>query len=163
MPKELFLIRHAETENPELGLKDIDRQLTADGEIESSKIGKFLSKLVNDPDLVLSSTSQRTRQTVGLIAEQLQCNPSNIDYQEDLYESSTRILLRVINSMLEKNEKVIVVGHNPSITFLAEYITGAEIGSVSPAGIVHIKNEGSWAEITQNSSDLVQYYDPSML
>lgn len=163
MTKQLFLMRHAEAEEAEYGVKDIDRNLTGDGEIVASKMGRLLSGVIDNMEHVLCSTAMRTRQTAGMLAEQLQFNPVNIDFTQELYEASTRILLRLVNELDDEYSKVIIVGHNPSITYLTEYVSGAAIDSVSPAGIVELKHEGRWAEISEKNMDLIQYYDPSVV
>lgn len=160
MNKELFLVRHAEADSTNFDIKDIERPLTSEGEIDASHLGKNMSELVGTPDLILSSTAVRTRRTTALIAEQLGYDPINVDYIEDLYESSTRILLRVINELDKKNNKVIIVAHNPAITYLAEYVSGAVIGNVSAAGLVHLRFDGDWSEISQKNMELVKYYKP---
>jgi len=160
MSKELFLVRHAEADTTNFDIKDIDRPLTSDGEIDASKLGKMMAELLGTPDLIISSTAIRTRTTTAMIAEQLGYDPLNVDFLEDLYESSTRILLRVINELEEKNNKVVIVTHNPAITYLAEYISGAVIGNVSPAGLVHLKFKGAWSEISQDGAEFVKYHEP---
>jgi phosphohistidine phosphatase len=163
MVRELFLVRHAEAETANYGMKDVERSLTPDGEVMASKMGKFLAKVITSTDHILSSISMRTRQTTALLAEQLQYNPVQVEFTEELYEASTRILLRVINGLSDEYKKVVIVGHNPSITYLAEYVTGNEIGNVTPAGIVHLKLKGSWAEVSEKNMDLLQYYDPAIV
>lgn len=160
MNKELYLVRHAEADSTNFDIKDIERPLTSDGEIDASKLGKTMAEMLGTPDLILSSTSVRTRTTTALIAEQLGYDPVNVDFLEDLYESSTRILLRVINELDEKNNVVVIVAHNPAITYLAEYVSGAAIGNVSPSGLVHLNFKGAWTEISQNNVNLVKYHKP---
>lgn len=160
MNKQLFLVRHAEADSTNFDIKDIERPLTSDGEIDASKLGKTMAELLGTPDLILSSTAVRTRATTALIAEQLGYDPVNVDFLDDLYESSTRILLRVVNEIDEKHNKVVIVAHNPAITYLAEYVTGAVIGNVAPAGLVQLQYDGAWAEISQDNATLVKYHKP---
>lgn len=161
--KDLFLVRHAQAVSDDMDLKDIDRPLTADGSIDASKIGKLLETECGTPDEVLASIALRTKETAGRIIEQLGYNPDKINLSEDLYEASTRIMLRVINELDDAKEKVVLVAHNPAITYLAEYITGDVIGGVSPAGVVHVRYDGSWAEVSQSNVDLVKYHHPKDL
>lgn len=160
MNKQLFLVRHAEADSTNFDIKDIERPLTSDGEIDASKLGKMMSELHGTPDLILSSTAVRTRATTALIAEQLGYDPVNVDFLEDLYELSTRILLRVVNEIEEKHQSVVIVAHNPAITYLAEYVSGAVIGNVAPSGLVHLEYTGAWAEISQDNVSLVKYHKP---
>jgi len=160
MTKQLFLIRHAEAESSNFEIKDIERSLTSDGEIVASKVGKMLDQLISTPDAILSSSALRTRQTTSLLAEQIGFDMDKVNFKGELYEASTRILLREINELDEKFETVIIIAHNPAIPYLAEYITGEIIGGVSPCGIVQIKFDGSWAEISEKNTILVRYHRP---
>ena len=162
MKKELFLIRHAEAESPEIGVKDFERNLTEEGSIVASKCGKFLSNLINTPDVVICSSSIRTVQTTGRIVEQLQFNSAQIQKSDEIYEASTRILLREVTQLGEENKKVVIVAHNPAVSYLSEYITGAEIGNIPPAGIVQLSIETPWVQISEKTASLIQYYPPQL-
>lgn len=157
---KLFLVRHGEADSQNFDIKDIERPLTPVGEIDASKVGKLLAKRMKSPDLIMSSTAIRTRRTTELVAEQLGYDPVNVDYKEELYETSTRILLKFINEISDEKEIVIIVAHNPAITYLAEYITGNVIGNVKPAGVVHVEYDGSWSDIAQKNATLIKYFYP---
>ncbi|RJE74232.1 hypothetical protein BGP76_13695 [Reichenbachiella sp. MSK19-1] len=157
MSKELFLIRHAEADANNFDIKDIDRPLTADGEIVASKVGRFLKGQAKSPDAILASSALRTRQTSGFLVEQIDFDPSKIQVLDDLYEASTRILLKAINELGNHLNTVVMVAHNPAISFLAEYLTGDIIGNVSPAGIVHLKYDGGWDEFSKGNVELIEY------
>ncbi|PIB36118.1 hypothetical protein BFP72_12285 [Reichenbachiella sp. 5M10] len=163
MSKELFLIRHAEADSENFDIKDIERPLTSDGEIVASKVGRFLKTANHQPDAIFVSSALRTRQTSGFLVEQIGFDAQNIMIVEELYEASTRILLRVINELGNNFNKVFIIAHNPGISFLAEYLTGEIIGNVAPAGIVHLKAKDDWAEFSQNTVDLIEYISPKEL
>lgn len=160
MTKRLFLIRHAEAEAANFEIKDIDRSLTADGEVVASKVGKYLEELIGQPDVILSSAALRTRQTAALVAEQLTIDIGSILFKEDLYEASTRILLREVNELSEAHDKVLLIAHNPGIPYFAEYISGDILYGVSPGGIVELSIDCEWAEVSQKTVDLVKYHTP---
>lgn len=157
MKKQLFLIRHAEADSTNFDIRDIERPLTVDGEIMASKIGRYLKSKDVIPDGILVSSALRTRQTAGFLVEQIDYDAKDMLINEDLYEASTRILLSAINDITEDKNTVLIVAHNPAISYLAEYITGDIIGNVSPAGIVHISFEGNWSEISAKNTDLEGY------
>ena len=160
MKKRLFLIRHAEAENNNFDVKDIERVLTQNGEIVASKVGKALTEVVGKPHLIMASNSIRTRQTAELIAEQLEYQADSIIYREELYEASARILLGEINRLPASSSDVLLIAHNPAIPYLAEYITGEIIGGVSPAGIVEVAYDGDWMEISEKSVQFIKYHVP---
>lgn len=160
MAKDLFLIRHAEADADNFDIKDIERPLTPDGEIMASKVGRYFKNSGLQPQAIIASPAMRTRQTSGFLVEQIDFDPKKIQINEDLYEASTRILLKAINELPGSMDRVIIVAHNPAVSYLSEYLTGEIIGNVSPAGIVHLKYEGEWAEFSQNSIELVHYTTP---
>lgn len=161
MVKNLYLIRHGEAEEPNSSKKDIERQLTSKGYQDASKVGLYLKKIKVDPDLVLHSPAVRTTETIYRINEQLGVNEDYIESVEDMYEASTRILLKAICEIPAEMRSAIIVGHNPSITYLAEYITGAEIGHVVPCGVVHIQIPfTSWTEVSEKTCDFVSFTSP---
>lgn len=163
MSKHLFLIRHAEADAYNFDIKDIDRPLTPDGEIMASKVGRYLKKNTCQPQAILVSPALRTRQTGGFLVEQIDFDPKKIQIEESLYEASTRILLRVINELPNHCDTVVIVAHNPAVSYLSEYMTGEIVGNVSPAGIVEMSYEGDWAEFSQNNVELVQYTTPKQI
>lgn len=160
MERHLYLVRHAQADSNNFDIKDIERPLTSDGEIDASKLGKLLSGM-EAIDHVMSSSAVRTRTTTAMILEQIGFDPNHAHYTEDLYEASTRILLKKINEIDDQHNNVLMVIHNPGITYLSEYVTGAVINNVVPAGLVHLKLNSSWAEISKNSVELVEYIPPT--
>ena len=164
MSKEIFLIRHARAELGEIDGKDIDRILTDEGCADAMRMGKKFQDEGHSPDVVLASTAQRTRETANYICEQVAFETSQIEFTDDLYESSVRILLGVINQLSDHSNKVWIIAHNPSISYLGEYLTGEIVNSLPPCGVLHLSTiANSWSELSQNSCTLEKYYDPIKL
>lgn len=164
MSKNLYLVRHGQTAEKATDQDDFDRQLTSKGLQDSSRIGRHLYNKKVKPDIIVSSPALRARTTAELIAEQIHYDTTKIHLNEDIYEASIRILLQVVNQLKNEWDTIILVGHNPSITYLAEYITGAEIGDVASGGIVQIKFGGSkWKEISVGSCDFRSYEYPEII
>lgn len=156
------MIRHASAADKERDQKDIDRFLTADGVQEATRTGHYFNKEGVQPDIIITSPANRARGTATLIAEQIKYNTDLIHINEELYEASVRTLLQVVNRLKEEWNEVFIIGHNPSISYLAEYITHAEIGSISPSGFVHVKvNSEKWTSISEATESLQVYRDPS--
>ncbi|GAA5023122.1 phosphoglycerate mutase [Marivirga lumbricoides] len=161
MVKELYLVRHGQAEPQSGSTKDFQRQLTSKGYQDASKIGLYLKSKEFYPDIILHSSSVRTTDTVNRINEQLGIDLDHIESSEEIYEASVRILLRVISEIPAELRSAIIVGHNPSITYLSEYITGAEIGHVGTAGMVHIQIPfTSWSEVSEKNCDFIEYISP---
>lgn len=159
MVKNLFLIRHAEAAEPSANQRDRERDLTPKGYRDAPRVGRFLFEKQYHPDAILSSTAQRSIATTELLAEQLKFDTSRIVYLEELYQASVRSLFNLLSE--QKHDQIILVGHNPVLTYLAEYLTGEEIGSIVPCGVVHIRLEtDTWATISKDNATLVSYLMP---
>ena len=164
MVKKLFLARHAQASETEPGIKDIDRFLTRTGQREAMYVGMFMKKHDIIPDLIISSTAQRAMTTAKIVAEQLKYPVEEILEEPEMYEASVRIFLRMINELDVNCQQVMMVGHNPTVTYLAELLTGAVIGNIEPGGVVeiHFAND-SWKEVSQHTGTLIQYKTPAQI
>lgn len=161
MVKHLLLVRHAQAEPYSPVIKDEERELTATGVADASRMGKHFQTLQVLPQLIISSPAYRTTTTAQLLAEQLNYEIDKIATEPTLYESSMRNLMAVVNQLNEENKCVIIVSHNPTITYLAEYLTREEIGTIPPCGSVNIRLEGiSWQEVSANTGKLVWFEYP---
>jgi phosphohistidine phosphatase len=161
MVKHLLLVRHAQAEPYSPVIKDEERELTATGVADASRMGKYFQTLQVVPQLIVSSPAYRTTSTAQLLAEQLNYETDKIKTEATLYESSMRNLMAVVNQLDEKNDYVMIVSHNPTITYLAEYLTREEIGTIPPCGSVNIRFEDiTWQEISANTGKLAWFEYP---
>lgn len=157
--KNLFLVRHAQAVENTGRSTDLYRNLTPQGFRDATKIGRKIFEMDIQPDMIFSSHAERARSTAELIAEQIKFDAQKIEYTEDLYEASARTLFALIKNLNDEWNNILIIGHNPSITYFSEYITHYEIGVVSPAGLVHIRFEvGQWDLISEDNGKFVQYH-----
>lgn len=157
MSKSLYLMRHSKAEQTS-GLRDIDRALTDEGMRDARRqaMHVFKDKL---PDRFIVSSSKRTMQTAQYVQEALGFNDERIQYDESLYLASSREMFSVITHLDDLWKSVCIIGHNPTISYMAEYLCGEEIGDMTTSGIVKINFDGSWANISQRSADF-DFYQP---
>lgn len=164
MTFNLYLLRHAKSDWSVPGQKDIDRMLNSRGNNDAPRMGRKLHDLNVEPDLMIASPARRTRDTAGYIAEQLQYDLDNICYDEEIYEASVRTLLGLVNKLDDKNKSVMLVGHNPGFSYLAEYLTKEEIGNIPTCGVVNIEFSGSsWLEVSGGTGILKWFIYPKKL
>ena len=164
MKKNLYLLRHAMADERLGDQHDIDRTLTSTGLQNATRMGiNFLNKQYQF-DIIISSPAIRAISTATLIAEQIKYDPAKIHQNQEIYEASTRTLLQVINQLKEDWQNVLIVGHNPSLTYLAEYITKSEIGNITTCGVAQIEfDKMKWEEISESTGHLVNYEYPDLL
>jgi phosphohistidine phosphatase len=161
MQKTLYLIRHAKSDWSVPGQKDMERELNSRGISDAPRMGAKMKELGMQPELMISSPSVRTRMTLEFMTEQMDYDFEAVHWEEDIYESSVRTLLRIINELPEEKQRVAIVGHNPGLTYLAEYITGDILGNIPTCGIVEIQLENlKWEEVSQNTGSLKQFIFP---
>ena len=164
MTKHLYLLRHAESPQKQLHESDKQRGLTASGLNQSLLIGKYLLENKIVPDLVICSTAIRARATAQRVTDILKLDERTIVFKEELYEASTRTFLGLIHQIEDSKLNVLVVGHNPGITHIAEYICGGGVPEMQPAGLVTITVPStSWAEVSKENCNFIQYISPSSI
>lgn|SRR5690606_22798553 len=164
MPKTLYLLRHAQSAEKQQGQHDRDRELTPLGVKETLQIASYLHQQKIVLDVIYFSIAERARATAQLIADTLKVDHDRVLAEEELFQASVRTFLEFVNQLDDAYHQVMCVGHNPTISYLAEYISNGEIGDMSPAGLAIVKfNTTSWKEVQQSSGELVTYATPSSL
>ena len=116
--KTLWLLRHAKASAGGDGLADRDRHLSGRGRDAAARIGRYLAEREVCPDLVLCSSSLRTRETIELVASEL-AGELSIDYEDELYLASERDLRHSVEQVPDSMASVMLVGHNPGMAELA--------------------------------------------
>jgi phosphohistidine phosphatase len=158
MTKKLFLVRHAKTEEGSFDKRDFDRVLTNRGMQDATKLGKYYYSNNSIPEQILTSDAARANTTAELIASQVGYELSRIHINHEIYEASVRTLFQLVTDFKDEWESVMIVGHNPPINYLAEYLSGADIGHMYTGSCAVISFEtNSWAEISQDAGTLDEY------
>ena len=164
MKRSLILVRHAQSRNLESGLKDLDRELTDSGIQDASRLGRYMYMEEIIPQLILTSHAARARDTAQLFSEQLKLDQSEVIIDEDLYEASVRTLLNKIHELDKSVKKVLVIGHNPSISHLCEHLSKDVIGFLPPASMVHLTfNKVDWENLSKGDGNLEEIKFPDQI
>ncbi|MCG8340663.1 MAG: histidine phosphatase family protein [Cytophagales bacterium] len=158
MRKVLFLVRHAATKLTSDSGRDFDRTLKEEGHQEAIKLGHYLKQQGLTFQQIVASPAKRTKTTVLLIAEQLGYDIHKIVWNEQLYNASVGTVMGIVNQLDERLEQVMIVGHNPSITYTSEYLTERKIQHVPTCGFVHINFwHLAWAKIAKGMGELALF------
>lgn len=156
-------MRHAQSADKQHSQHDKDRELTATGMREAATIGHFLKKNNYDVDLIISSAARRAESTATVIHGILNLQ-SEITINEELYEASVRNLMEAVTRLDDDFKNILIIGHNPYISYFAEHLTKAEIGNMETAGLVSIRFEISkWEEATEDIGSFENYIHPSII
>ncbi len=161
MTKQLLLIRHAQASESTPGQKDFDRMLTNKGIIDASHLGMYLLKKSLLPDAIFCSAAVRARITATTIAEKINFDVNKIKFEKQLYESSPRSLLELVNGFDDQWERVFIIGHNPVITYFAEYLTGNLVQNMAPGSMAAILFDlPTWKQASGGLGNVDNYYQP---
>lgn len=162
--RQLYLLRHAQTLDRREEEKDKDRMLTPIGFQNSNRMGMNLKSKEVQPDIIICSEAVRTQQTAESIAEHVSYDSNKIHVNAEVYDASIRTLLNVVNNFKDEWKTVILIGHNPAISYMSEYITDKPVGNMSTCGLVSIEFElDSWAEVSEGNGSLKFYEYPELL
>lgn len=169
--RTLTLFRHAKSSWADSSLDDFDRPLASRGEEAAPRMGAFLAGRGLIPDLVLCSTSRRTRQTLDLAFGAAQPQPKT-QFLDDLYHATVPALLAIIRAAPPETRHLMLVGHNPGLQELALHL----IGGGDPAGrraiarkfptaavVVMRFDAPNWAAIGPGGGNLAIFMTPKQL
>jgi phosphohistidine phosphatase len=121
--KTLFLVRHAKSSWDDPTLADEDRPLNARGKRDAPKMGKRLAKRDVKLDLILSSPAKRAIATAHVLADKLDYKLKNIVVDDRLYPGAVNDLVKVVHTLGDKLNRVILVGHHPALSQLAHRLS----------------------------------------
>ena len=160
--KTLYLARHAKSYWKDQSIPDFDRPLNSRGKRDAPFIGEVLKDKGVKPDLIICSPAKRTKKTAIEIAEKLRYPEKKILYDDELYEASSNILIRVIKKINEKYDSVMIFAHNPGLTMLNNHISNNYLENIPTCGIVALQLNKKWIEIDKNSCQFLFFEYPKL-
>ena len=162
--KTLYLVRHAKSSWDDPGLKDYDRPLNKRGKKDAPKMGKHLKMIGVSPDLILTSPAKRAKTTAKYIAEKIEYPFEKIVEEKEIYHADVNELLDVIKDIDDSNDTIIMVGHNPGFTDLANYLTTTRIDNIPTTGIFCVEFDvNSWEKIHKESGEFKLFDYPKKI
>ncbi len=153
--KTIYLVRHAKSSWKYPNLDDFERPLNKRGRKSAPLMGAILKKLKVAPDLIVSSPANRAAMTARIIADKISYPLDNIRYSESMYEFSANALIDVVEHLDDVLNKAMLVGHNPALTDLANYIGNKPISNIPTSGVFCVELDiSSWKKISENCGKL---------
>ncbi len=155
--KTLYLLRHAKSSWSDPELPDVDRPLKGKGVAQAAAMAGQVAALLPAPGHVLCSPSARTRQTLLPFVEVWGLGAERVNSENSLYLASDRRLLDVVRALPDHEDLVMIVGHNPGLTDVANRLTprGTFLENIPSCGLLQIDFEcGSWREVKEGGGHL---------
>ena len=157
MMKELVLIRHAKSSWDDLRVSDHDRPLNVRGERDAPFMATWLSSRIAVPDMVIVSTAVRARETADKFIKAMGISEDHVVRTRDVYEASVDSLLDTIAWVPpQEAERVMVVGHNPTMTMMLDRLTTERVDNMPTCSIAVIRfpEATSWKDLPNGELSL---------
>lgn len=140
-------------------MEDFDRPLKKRGHHDVPKMAEMMRDERLIPDYVLASPAVRCRETVELLAENLDLDDDMIEYVEEFYQAELEDYLDSLIDVIDSFMKVMIVGHNPTLEAFLQTVTG-EIEPLPTSAVACVKlGISSWEELEEDSEEVGQLVD----
>ena len=161
--KRLGLLRHAKSSWDAPAVSDHDRPLNKRGLHDAPRMGELLAERGVKPDMIISSTALRARTTAELAGRALGFTASGLRLTGDLYHAPAGTMLDVLEQLGGNAKEVILVGHNPGITALANRIADARIDNLPTAAFFYIEADiERWSDLPGQPGRLLFFATPKV-
>jgi phosphohistidine phosphatase len=133
-PRRLVIMRHAKAEAT--APTDHERALSSRGRTDAEAAGRWLGEQGIAPDVALVSDALRTRQTWERVAEGAGWDASCAELSEGLYAAGSDSAFDLVRETDQTVTTLVVIGHNPTMAYVAELIDDGEGDADATTGMV---------------------------
>ena len=160
--KILYFIRHAKSSWAQPDLRDFDRPLNKRGLRDAPFMAEKMKSFGMQPNAILTSPANRARTTAGYFAETYGITGNAWIEDKDLYHAYSDTILEVVRAQSNEWQTLLVFGHNPGFTSLANQFRGGKnIDNVPTCGIFKIESEAAqWVDLKTKNSRLTEFHYP---
>ena len=149
--RTLFILRHAKSSWDDASLSDFDRPLNDRGVRDANIMAKELADKLSKLDLILSSSANRAVSTAQIFARTLNIPESKIKFNDSIYTAQEDQVRSIVMELPDNHSQVMIVGHNPTLTYFANRYYPEHIGNMPTAGIVKLEFDAdSWSKVSKN-------------
>ncbi len=146
--KTLYLLRHAKS-SWKHDVDDHKRPLKGRGQNDGALVSKKVSSEIEAPQKIISSDAVRALTTAQFFKDAWNMPDELFETDHTLYDFSGQHVMRVIKSMDNELDRVMIVGHNHAFTSVANMLGNRYIENVPTCGFVMLEfDESNWSDIT---------------
>lgn len=156
--RTLYIIRHAKAEDHSLSKSDFYRNIIPKGQERAKRIANSLKEhlQVDENTLAITSTANRAVQTADIFCEALDYPTTSLEQSGTIYEAHFTDILNVINHVPDRFEKLLLFGHNPGLSSLANYLSHSEtVLATSNVAILEFDHATSFSMASGGTARLV--------
>jgi Phosphohistidine phosphatase SixA len=140
---EIFLLRHAIAEDVDpAGGSDAERPLSTSGIAKMKKAARGMNRLIGEVDTIFTSPLKRAFETAMITARILKIE-DRVRILEPLSPGASSVTLLEALRNHGKFDRIILVGHNPSLSLFASTLLGInqQIVDLSKSGLCRVDLE----------------------
>lgn len=163
--RHIVLIRHAKSSWDDPSLADHDRPLSKRGRKALSRLRAHLDTLGLRADVVMCSSSVRTRETLDGMRPALG-RKARVVSDSVLYGADAEQLLSELRRLDKDVDTVILIGHNPGIADLVDVLAGdratgrAVLDTFPTAAVAVLSMAGPWDALQPGTASLESFWAP---
>ena len=153
--KTLLLLRHGKSSWTDTTLTDHDRPLKKRGRNAAQRVGCLLSELNLVPDHILTSSAVRAVATAQLVSESAMFG-GEIETEPDLYHADPAALAAIASRVLNRFDRVLIVGHNPGLEdWLARLVGSVAVFPTAALAQIELPID-SWLDLLPDTRGTLQ-------
>jgi phosphohistidine phosphatase len=137
----IFILRHGKSSWEALGISDIDRPLLDVGICNTHLIGNRLHRKDVKIDMIISSPAARAIHSALIIARCIEMKSDKVVLNDLIYTGEKNTILDIIEKLPESIKNVLIVGHNPVFTDLANIFLPKPVDNIPTSGLVTLTFE----------------------
>jgi phosphohistidine phosphatase len=148
--KTLLILRHAKSSWRHAHISDHERPLNERGQRDAPRVGQRLRQEGPAPELIVSSSARRALATAEAVAAAVAYD-HEIAVTRSLYHAGVAECIEILQSLPDKVNVVMIVGHNPGLEELLFALTGAH-ESMPTAALAHIQLPiDTWLQLSEET------------
>ena len=163
----LYIMRHAKSDWSGSQISDFERPINKRGTKNAMRIGQWMNENNHIPQKIISSPALRAKETIELVTEQIsKFNLEDLTYEDELYLAGFTQLIEFINTYKDKVQSLMLVGHNPGIENLVNYLcdkSGDKETIVTTANLFIFKFSSDSFNTAVDTIELVEAIKPREL
>lgn len=131
-------------------------------------MGEWMRSTHLFPEAIVSSPALRAWQTVTTLCHAMQLEAATVNFDKHLYLADVDELCKVIAATDKAVNTLLLVGHNPGLEELIQYLTAGTLpespdGKLLPTATLCILHLPDWRPLHEHSAQLVQLIRPKSL
>lgn len=162
--KTLYVVRHAKSSWDHPDLADFDRPLADRGENDAPRMGGRLKEYKQFPDLVVTSSAVRALNTAKIISKAIGFPVESIITNRKIYHADSETLLEIVRKFPDEKECVMLVGHNPGLTYFVNKLIDQDIENIPTCGIIRAELKITrWGSFKWGCGKMISFDTPKSL